>query len=199
MCPSLDENYWLGRYQRNQIGWDAGEATIPLKQYLDQLHDYEVEILIPGAGNAHEVAYAFQKGFQHVHALDIANAPLKRFQQRYPLFPSANLHHENFFDHRGQYDLVLEQTFFCALHPNLRNDYVKKMAQLLKPEGRLVGVLFDILFERDGPPFGGDKEMYVNLFTKELDVLKMEPCYNSIKPRAGSELFFVAKRPAKPQ
>ncbi|QDH79591.1 methyltransferase domain-containing protein [Echinicola soli] len=196
MYPSLDENYWLSRYQQNQIGWDAGEVTIPLKQYLDQFHDYGVEILIPGAGNAHEAAYAFQKGFQHVHVLDIADEPLNRFQHRYPQFPTAHLHHENFFDHRGQYDLILEQTFFCALCPNLRNDYVKKMAQLLKPDGMLVGLLFDVQFGRNEPPFGGTKEEYVNVFSNALEILKLEPCYNSIGPRRGKELFLMAKRPS---
>ncbi|WP_137402692.1 hypothetical protein [Echinicola rosea] len=61
MCPSLDKNYWLSRYQQNQIGWSAGEATIPLKQYLDQLHDYGVEIFLRDTGNTHKATYAFQE------------------------------------------------------------------------------------------------------------------------------------------
>ncbi|AWW31791.1 SAM-dependent methyltransferase [Echinicola strongylocentroti] len=194
MYPLLDENYWLSRYQQNEIGWDAGEATLPLKQYLDQLLDYRVEILIPGGGNAHEAAYAFDKGFENVHVLDIAKAPILQFRERHPEFPKAHLHHQNFFDHHGEYDLILEQTFFCALAPNLRNDYVNKMAQLLKPQGKLVGVLFDVDFGKEGPPFGGNKDLYEAVLSEGLELLMLEPCYNSIAARAGREFFFMAQR-----
>jgi SAM-dependent methyltransferase len=97
----------------------------------------------------------------------------------------------DFFEHKGQYDLILEQTFFCALDPSFRSKYVEHMHQLLKPAGNLVGVLFNKEFE-GGPPFGGSKEEYEQLFSKHLHIKKMEPCYNSIPPRKGSELFFSA-------
>ncbi|MBD8487555.1 methyltransferase domain-containing protein [Echinicola sp. CAU 1574] len=194
MSQALDENYWTSRYLDQNTGWDVGEATVPLKQYLDQIVNHGLEILVPGAGNAHEAVYAHKKGFKNVHILDFAEPPLRQFKERFPEFPKGHIHHENFFDHQGQYDLILEQTFFCALKPNLRNDYIKKMAELLKPSGRLVGVLFDVDFEKDGPPFGGAKQDYLEVFSQELEIVTMERCYNSIPPRAGNELFFKAKR-----
>jgi len=192
MPQSLDENYWTSRYLQNQTGWDVGEATTPLKQYLDQLWDLDMKILFPGAGNAYEAAYAYNKGFKNVHVLDISKAPLDKFRKLYPRFPEDQIHHEDFFLHQGHYDLIIEQTFFCALTPNLRNDYVNKMTELLLPGGKLVGVLFDVDFGRDQPPFGGDREEYMACFDDKLKVKTMELCYNSIPPRAGFELFFIA-------
>ena len=83
---------------------------------------------------------------------------------------------------------MIEQTFFCAIDPKLRKDYVHQSNKLLKPNGKLMGLLFDFPFE-SGPPFGGSLAEYQGLFSKEFKFSKMEKCYNSIQPRSGNELF----------
>jgi SAM-dependent methyltransferase len=190
----LDEKYWTTRYLNNSTAWDAGEVTFPIKQYLDQIAGKDIKILVPGAGNGHEVLYAYKKGFRNIHMLDISELPLNRFIEACPEFPKEKVHHQDFFDHQGQYDLILEQTFFCALPPILREKYVSKMKQLLKPNGILAGVLFAVHFSHEGPPFGGQLEEYRKLFSEEFEILKLEPCYNSIPPRVGSELFFSLRK-----
>ncbi|EIM73093.1 Thiopurine S-methyltransferase (TPMT) [Nitritalea halalkaliphila LW7] len=67
-----------------------------------------------------------------------------------------------------------------------------KMKELLAPGGQLVGVLFNRYFEKEGPPFGGEAEEYEKLFSPHFGRFVQESCYNSIGPRAGSELFFRA-------
>ncbi|WP_315822135.1 hypothetical protein [Paraflavitalea speifideaquila] len=99
----------------------------------------------------------------------------------------------DFFDHVGQYDLIIEQTFFCALTPTLRPAYVDRMHKLLKPSGKLVGVLFNTHFE-GGPPFGGTLEEYQSLFEHQLNLKTLASCYNSIHPRAGTEAFIIAQK-----
>ncbi|MBC7642405.1 MAG: thiopurine S-methyltransferase, partial [Flavobacterium sp.] len=99
----------------------------------------------------------------------------------------------DFFEHQGEYDLIIEQTFFCALPPTMRQKYVCKMHQLLADEGKLAGLLFNRTFEVS-PPFGGSKEEYEMLFAVTFDFLKMDVCTNSISPRANSELFFELKK-----
>lgn len=191
----LDEAYWTNRYKEKSTGWDIGYPSQPLKQYLDQIFQRQLKILIPGAGNAYEAAYAFESGFQQVHILDFSPVPLNQFKEIYPEFPLAQIIQENFFDHQGKYDLILEQTFFCALDPALRHAYVDKMYDLLVPGGKIAGVLFSREFEHQGPPFGGTKEAYLQYFEPKFEVLIMEPCYNSIAPRMGNELFFQLKKP----
>ena len=95
----------------------------------------------------------------------------------------------NFFTHVGNYDLILEQTFFCSLDPLLRTKYVQRMSELLNNDGKLVGLLFNVQFPNT-PPFGGNKEEYLTLFSNEFKINIIEPCYNSVKPRMGNELFF---------
>ncbi len=97
--------------------------------------------------------------------------------------------HSDFFELKGQFDLIVEQTFFCALDPSQRSHYVNKMAELLNPGGKLVGVLFEREFA-SGPPFGGTYYEYRDLFKEKFSIHTLSACYNSIIPRAGSELFF---------
>jgi SAM-dependent methyltransferase len=187
---TLDADYWSNRYQQQQTGWDIGYGSTPLVEYLQSLKDKSISILIPGCGNAYEAEWLLQHGFTNVTVLDISPVLTAALEERFKGQPIKILTGD-FFEHKGQYDLILEQTFFCALDPSLRSKYVEQMHQLLKPEGKLVGVLFNREFE-GGPPFGGSKEEYETLFSQYLRIKKMELCYNSIPPRKGSELFFSA-------
>jgi len=194
MKTEPDANYWEERYADNRTGWDIGYPSPPLTDYLDGLPDKDLRILIPGAGNAYEAEYAWRAGFRNVHVLDIASAPLAALQRRVPDFPAEQLLHEDFLAHEGQYDLILEQTFFCALLPALRPDYAQKMHALLPPGGRLVGLWFNREFP-SGPPFGGNKEEYLGHLTTYFEVISFSPATNSIAPRAGAELFGVFQKP----
>lgn len=190
----LDQDFWSEKYQTNQLGWDIGGVSPPLKAYIDQLEDKNISILIPGAGNAYEAAYLLEQGFTDVHVLDIAEEPLKNLKKRSPDFPDDKMHQENFFTHQGSYDLILEQTFFCALDPSLRVDYIDKMKSLLHMNGKLVGLLFDFRLDDIGPPFGGSEDAYTIDFKKRFQLNTIGPCYNSIKPRQGKELFIIFEK-----
>lgn len=189
MSTELDADYWNTRYQENQIGWDIGYPSNPLKAYIDQLEDTSLKILIPGGGNAYEAEYLCQKGFKNVFVIDVAQTAKDNFLNRFSKFPEEQFLVEDFFELDGQYDLILEQTFFCALNPTLREAYANKMYKLLKPNGKLVGVFFDFPLN-DGPPFGGSKEEYLSYFKTLFSIKVFERCYNSIEPRQGKELFF---------
>ena len=186
---NLDEKFWSEKYISGQIGWDIGYVSTPLKEYIDQLNDKNLKILIPGGGNSYEAEYLFNKGFANVSVIDISSIPLENLSKRVPSFPKENLVHHNFFELEETYDLILEQTFFCAQDPKLREKYVSKMHQLLKPKGKLVGVLFNIPLNDDKPPFGGSEEEYRSLFAEKFKIEKMETAYNSIPQRAENELF----------
>lgn len=189
MPTKFDKNYWSQRYLNDDTAWDAGRITTPLKEYIDQLRDKHIAILIPGAGNAHEADYLIAKGFTNVSVIDISEEPLKNIQRRLPGFPPERLIPGDFFEHTNRYDLILEQTFFCALDRSLRQKYAEQMHKLLTKKGKLVGVLFSGELNTDQPPFGGNKEEYTSYFENYFDLNTLAPCYNSIKPRAGRELF----------
>jgi len=116
----LNKSYWNKKYKLGYTGWDAGRITTPLKEYFDQLENKEIRILIPGSGNGYEAEYLLEKRFMKVFLLDWSIIALKNFTKRNPNFPKKNLICENFFNHKSKYDLIIEQTFFCAINPSLR-------------------------------------------------------------------------------
>lgn len=187
----LDKEYWSSRYQSNTTGWDLGKVSPPLKAYIDQLENKNLKILIPGGGNSYEAEYLHLQGFKNVYVIDLALEPLHNLLQRNPTFPKSHLIQGDFFELQNNFDLILEQTFFCALPPKRRGDYAIKMAELLEPQGKLCGLLFDTEFEKEGPPFGGSKLEYLTYFSPFFKIKILASSYNSIAPRKGKELFFI--------
>ncbi|MDB0037842.1 TPMT family class I SAM-dependent methyltransferase [bacterium] len=194
MTDFLSDDYWNTRYVDGTTGWDLGTVSPPIRSYIDQLENKELKILIPGAGNAHEVSHLHKLGFKNVHVLDFAPLAIQSFLEKHPEFPSNHAHIADFFkfDVEG-FDLIIEQTLFCAIDPSLRKKYAEKSSSLLSENGKLVGLLFNRQFE-EGPPFGGSKSEYLEIFKPYYSSLSMEDCYNSIEPREESEVFIKLQK-----
>ncbi len=192
---------WEYRWQTGQTGWDLGMPSPPLCRYVDQIAPSQrprLRVLIPGCGNAYEASYLLSQGFTNLTVVDIAPTAVQRLIQRLDAEYSQWHQHlrplcADFFELNETFDLILEQTFFCALEPALRPRYAEQMHRLLAPGGTLAGVLFDRDFE-GGPPFGGHAEEYRALFEPLFFIKTLAPCYNSIPPRAGTEVFFILKK-----
>ena len=191
---NFDRNYWENKYRQNTTGWDIGSISTPLKEYIDQLEDKNIKILIPGAGNGYEAEYLWEKGFKNTFIIDIAEQPLINLKNRVSDIPVSQLINKDFFEFNDKFDLIIEQTFFCAIDPRLRPLYSKKMFDLLRKNGKLVGLLFDFELTENGPPFGGDKKEYLSYFSQYFNIIKLERAYNSILPRKDRELFFIFEK-----
>lgn len=190
----MDEAFWSERYRNKDTGWDVGEPTPPIISIADKIENPDARILIPGAGNAWEAEYIWHQGFDNIFVLDISQRALDNFSRRNPDFPEEQLIHTNFFDHQGEYDLIIEQTFFCAIHPSQRKQYVEKMYSLLADGGVLTGVLFNDPLNSDRPPFGGNTLEYLGYFSPVFSKLSLKECKNSIPQRSGRELLLRAEK-----
>ena len=186
---TLNSEYWGARYATGETGWDIGFPSPPITEYLDSIKDQSLTILIPGCGNSYEGEYAWETGFENIILLDYAIESKENFLNRVPDFPEEQFIVGDFFDLEGSFDLILEQTFFCALDPSLRRDYAQQMYDLLNPGGRLAGVLFEDKLYSEHPPFGGSTLEYLGYFQPVFDKVSIKPCYNSIEPRLGREVF----------
>lgn len=191
----LDENYWSNRYQNNDAPWDMGKVSPPLKEYFDQLTDKNISIMIPGCGNAYEAEYLLKRGFTNITLIDISPLLVENLKNTFSTSSNSAIKIicGDFFQLDQTFDLIIEQTFFCAIDPSLRGKYVDKMNALLNTNGKLIGVFFNRNFQ-GGPPFGGSKAEYEMLFQNKFEIKSMTECYNSIAPRQGSELFVILKK-----
>lgn len=189
----LDKDFWNTKYENNSTGWDLGMVSPPIKKYIDQIENKDLRILIPGAGNAYEAEYLIDQGFTSVTIIDIAPRLIQELENKFKDTSTIRIIEGDFFEHEGEYDLILEQTFFCAIPPSLRPKYVEKMKFLLASTGKLCGLLFNRTFE-GGPPFEGNKEEYMELIKGELKIVTMEPCFNSHPARKGTELWIQLQK-----
>lgn len=188
MSENLDQSYWQERYLSADTPWDMGKASPPLITYLEE-QDRKSKILIPGAGRAWEAEWLVEQGFEQVEIIDLSSQALEEAQSRLKGAEKLKWINGDFFELQESYELIAEQTFFCALKPQLRVAYAQKMKSLLKPGGRLFGVLFNFPLSEAGPPYGGSPEEYRALFEPHFEIKHLEPCFNSIKPRRGREVF----------
>lgn len=190
MDNKIDEEFWDLHWQTGQTGWDIGYPSPAIIDFVDKNINKSSSILIPGCGNAYEAEYLAKNDFQDITLIDISKTAVNNLKAKFKHYPNVKIIHSNFFQHNGQYDYIIEQTFFCALNPKLRNEYAKQMSKLLKSNGNLFGLLFKIEFEKEGPPFGGNESEYRMTFEPYFNILSMEDCKSSIPKRIGNELFF---------
>lgn len=184
-----DKDFGNTRWENRETGWDIGYPSPGITAFIDEYHDKEAAILIPGCGNAYEAEYLVKKGFQNITLIDIAPKAVEQISERFSGMAQVKIICGDFFEHKGLYDLMIEQTFFCAISPNMRQQYAQKSASLLRPGGTLAGLLFNTVFEKEGPPFGGGIKEYLDLFSPYFEIKMMDECCNSIPPRAGNELI----------
>ena len=124
----LDKAYWDSRYQSDNIKWDIGYVSQAIKNWFDIQENKNLSILIPGAGSGYEVSYAHQLGFKKVFYMDISSEAVNLFKSKNTSFPENRILSTDFFDLNlsSYFDVIIEQTFFCAQSPSKRVKYVKK-------------------------------------------------------------------------
>jgi hypothetical protein len=96
---------------------------------------------------------------------------------------------QSFFDlpsdtDEAKFDFIYDYTFLCALDPSIRTLWASKMADLIKPGGELLTLIFPISeIKEGGPPFKVSLEAVKNLLTPvgfesfQLELLPSDLCH----------------------
>ena len=124
-----------------------------------------------GCGRGHEVLYLSRNGFD-VTAVDFTSGAVTHLSKA---LAEAGLQGrvliENFFNldsnHDDGYDLMIEQTFFCAISPSDRDRYVQTAYRLLKKGALLAGLFYETGAE-GGPPFNTSREDILDHFSRQF-------------------------------
>ena len=149
---------------------------------------------MPGCGRGHEVIYLTENGFE-VTAVDYSSGAvnhLKSTVQERKL--KCKVLHMDFFGidstHNGVYDLLIEQTFFCAISPEQRPSYVSTVARALKQGGMLAG-LFYHTGKEGGPPFNTTREDILKHFSDSFEIQQLSKSEDSAEQRKNKEWLVI--------
>jgi len=174
--------------------WDLHGVPPALVEYLERPLP-KGAALVPGCGSAYEIKAFHEFGWQAL-AVDFSPAAIAR--ARSILGPqAAAVRLADFFsdDLGGPFDLVYERTFLCSFSPDRWSHYVRRMAELLKPDGRLVGI-FAYGEESEPPPYPLDEQTAAALFGTLFQLVEDRaiPAENSLPLYAGKERWQIWMR-----
>jgi SAM-dependent methyltransferase len=177
--------FWDARYASGETPWDFHGVPAALKAFLKTSHAGTV--LIPGCGSGYEVR-AFDEAGWEVTAIDFSSVAVERARSELGLLADRVVQ-ADFFKHdfgSQRFDLIYERTFLCALPPDLWPVYVKRMRQLLRPNGKLAGI-FLYGDQAEPPPYPLTPAKASTLLGKNFSLIKTLPVTDSLPLFAGNE------------
>lgn len=186
---------WQRHYDEGDLGWDLGQVAPPFIKLFESKTILPGKTLIPGCGRGHEVIYLAENGFE-VTAVDYSPGAvnhLKSTVQERNL--KCEVLHMDFFGidsaHNGIYDLLIEQTFFCAISPEQRSFYVSTVARALKKGGMLAGLFYHTGEEEGGPPFNTTREDIKKYFSDSFEIRQLSKAEDSAEQRKNKEWLAI--------
>lgn len=188
---------WEARYERGDIPWDLGLAPPCLEDLLLRLGPTPLRVLVPGAGYGHD-ALAWAQAGHLVTAIDIAPSAVARLRA---LAGDAGLTVEareiDLFDLPAEmqdaFDIVWEQTCFCAIPPAQRAAYVRAMAGALRADGVLHGLFWNHGMA-EGPPWNISEAEVRSVFTQAFSLDGLVAVETSAGGRKNEFLAVLRKR-----
>ena len=196
--PVNTAEFWEACYESEMDGWDIGGPTPVFERLATKIP--KGRICVIGCGRGYDAVTFAKAGFE-VTAIDFAKtAVLASRENARKEEVEMTVLHEDFFDLpdelHDQFDYVLEYTCFCAISPERRFEYDRVIWQLLKPEGKLLGLFFplDKNVDEGGPPWGVNISELHALFGLHWNLESEEMPKESIEPRADREIMMIWKK-----
>ncbi len=197
---------WEEHWRRGHTPWDLGGSPPILQARAAALPSGRV--LVPGCGAGWDV-FTLAREDREVVGLDLAPTARRRFEaerDRRGLSPErARVETVDFFAYAPEapFDLAFDYTFFCALPPDRREAWARKMHALLVPGGLLVTLVFPVreavwppreVDPEVGPPFPVHPDLYRRYLRPFFEEVTMEPVTESAPGREGMEWWGVFRR-----
>jgi SAM-dependent methyltransferase len=185
--------FWDERFRGGTTPWDAGGVPQTLRDWLER-QPSGMRVLVPGCGSGYEVRRFAERG-DAVLGIDFSDGAIENARRALGAFAGRVRKADFFALAESPFDLVYERTFLCAMPRRLWPDWGRKIAEVVRPGGRLAGFFYLNDNER-GPPFGISFEQLHRLLDGAF--LKQEedriPEGQSVPVLAGHEVWQVWER-----
>ncbi|HIA78706.1 MAG TPA: methyltransferase domain-containing protein [Candidatus Marinimicrobia bacterium] len=190
--------FWEDIYFDDDAGWDLSGVTPVFKSIAQDLNPGE--LCIVGCGRGYDAIMFSKRGFD-VTAVDFAPSPIRSVKNM-AIESSLNINilQEDIFSLSPKYDkkfdYVIEQTCFCAIHPERRLEYEKLVHAILKPGGELIGLWFplDKTLEDGGPPWGTSILEIKSIFNDGWKIEREEFQDISVDSRQDREKLIIFRK-----
>ncbi|CAL2275576.1 unnamed protein product [Prunus armeniaca] len=148
---------WDKCWEQGLTPWDLGQPTPVIAHLHRQGALPKGRALVPGCGTGYDVV-AIASPERHVTGLDISENAIKKAAELFSSIPEARYYSflkVDFFTwHPTElFDLIFDYTFFCAVEPEMRSVWARKIRDILKPDGELITLMFPISDHIGGPPY----------------------------------------------
>ena len=185
-------DFWCKRFDAGTTPWDAGKVPAAFADFIAR-QSAPCNTLIPGCGSAWEAGFLAEHGWP-VTALDFSPAAVSAAREILGNV-TVDLVCDDFFTFTPQRptQLIYERAFLCALPRKLWADWGKRVAELLPPNGLLVGYFF-LCDQPKGPPFGIQSEQLNELLAPNFSCIEDSEVSDSIPVFAGRERWQVWRR-----
>ena len=192
--PKLDPagpDFWDLRFREGFMPWDAGGVPAALRKFLAR-EPAGRRVLVPGCGSGYEVR-AFADAGHEVVAIDFSAAAIEAAQHVLGELGRVVVRGDFFAHSLGEYDLVYERAFLCALPRPLWPRWAARVAEVIRPGGRLAG-FFYWSDDGRGPPFGLKPGELESLLAPAFDRTEDASVIDSIPVFAGRERWQIWRR-----
>jgi SAM-dependent methyltransferase len=202
MSESFDSawpDFWNQRYASGETPWTLHAIPAALCSFVKRRRRRGT-VLIPGCGTDLEVFQFFQTAGFEVTAIDFSSVAVAQTRKALRNFDGQIIRGDFFkFDFQNRFDLIYERTFLCALHPRRWSQYAKRVAQLLRPRGKLAGIFF-YGKEPEPPPYPLSEARAAQIFGKYFRLIRDVKVSDSVPMFAGMERWQEWQlRPGAPQ
>src|SRR5207244_7255062 len=185
---STHPDFWTSRYAAGKMPWDFAGVPAALKSFLAR-SSASGKVLIPGCGSGYEVQ-AFHEAGYDVTAIDFSPAAVDQAKKVLGVLAERVILADFFTQDLGQecFELIYERTFLCSMPPSRWPDYANRMADLLSPAGRLIGV-FLYGQQPKPPPYPLTDEQAEQLFQRRFRLVRSELVTESLHIFRGMEMW----------
>jgi len=194
----VKKDFWLERWEREEIGFHQNEVNPYLREYWPLLHSAEGgEVFVPLCGKTLDMLWLKQQGYS-VLGVELSSVAVEAFfsenglQASHINSPNFNTCEADnirilcgdFFDLRKQQlsevKAVYDRASLVALPPEMREQYARHLIEILPSKTQILLVTFDYpQTEMAGPPFA--------VSINEVNVLFRD--YAEVKLLAGLDVL----------
>lgn len=185
----MEKDFWLERWEREEIGFHEGEVNAYLARFWHQLQLAQGSVVfVPLCGKSADMQWLREQGHA-VTGVELSDIAAQAFfkENGYTAHSSSSgkfRHYEandirilcgDFFDlsrdDLAKAGVVYDRASMVALPPEMRKRYVKHLVNILPPAAQILLVTFDYpQSEMSGPPFAVSAGEVEALYSEHADI-----------------------------